>query len=393
MRKYKILRIVTNADNELSGGVANHVYRLSTKINRKKFVTTVACGRGKNLISKLEREKVKVISIPTLVRNSSPIHDFLTLIKLYRIIRNGNYDIVATHSTKAGLLGRVAAYLAKAPIIIFTAHGFIFNEPSSYFKKQLFIFIEWLGAKFSHKILTVSNYDKKNAVFNQVSKAYKLETIYNGIDVAKFDQNDGGKNKEALNLSEHSIVIGSVANFYPNKGLQYLIEGLPELIKMHPNMSLLLAGDGPLKSELMKRAKKLGLADKILFLGYVNNIPQVIDVFDVFVLPSLKEGFPWVILEAMASRKAIVATEVGGIPEMILDGESGILIRPGDIDSLISGIHKILIDPQLREKLGRNARKRVERQFTLKRMIEETEILYDKLIRKRVCLNEESATY
>jgi len=383
MKKYKILRIVTNSTKE-PGGAANHVYYLVTKIDQKKYLTTVACGRGQDLISKLKRANIEVKVIPTMIRKPSFGHDFLTVLHLYRIIRHDSYDIIATHGSKAGFLGRVAAFLARAPIIVFTAHGFIFNESMNRLKKRLFIWMERIGSKLTHRIITVSNYDKKSAVLNRVSAEDKLRTIYNGIDVDEFNKNEGNYAKAAMGLNDNSLVIGSVANFFPNKGLHCLIEGMSELVKRHPNLALLLVGDGPLRIELMEETKKFNLTDKVFFLGHVDNIPHVLKLFDIFVLPSLKEGFPWAILEAMAAKRAIVATEVGGIPEMIVDGESGVLIKPGDIDSLVRKIHDLLADPQLRDELGEYAQKRVALEFTLKRMIQETEAFYQELIRERL---------
>ena len=383
MKKHKILRIVTNSTKE-PGGAANHVYYLATKIDPKKYLTTVACGEGQDLISKLKQARIEVKVIPTMIRKPSFGHDFLTVLHLYRIIRNDSFDIIATHGSKAGFLGRVAAFLARAPIIVFTAHGFIFNESINRLKKRLFIWMEWLGSKLTHRIITVSNYDRESAVLNRVSAEDKFRTIYNGIDIDDFNEKEGNYTKEALGLNDNSLVIGSVANFFPNKGLHYLIKGMSELVKRHPNLVLLLVGDGPLRNGLIAETKKLNLTDKVFFLGHVDNIPQVLKLFDIFVLPSLKEGFPWAILEAMAAEKAIVATEVGGVPEMIVDGKSGVLIKPGDIDALVIEIHDLLANPQLRDELGENAQKRVIREFTLKRMIQETEAFYQELIQERI---------
>lgn len=383
MKKYKILRIVTNSTKE-PGGAANHVYYLAAKIDQKKYMTTVACGRGQDLISKLTRANIGVKVIPTMIRKPSFGHDFLTVLHLFRIIRHDSYDIIATHGSKAGFLGRVAAFSARAPIIVFTAHGFIFNESINRLKKRLFIWMERLGSKLTHRIITISNYDKKSAVFNRVSAEYKLKTIYNGIDVADFNKDKGNYTKAALGLNDNSLVIGSVANFFPNKGLHYLIKGVSELVKRHPNLALLLVGDGPLRNELIEETKEFNLTNKVFFLGHVDNVSHVLKLFDIFVLPSLKEGFPWAILEAMAAKKAIVATKVGGIPEMIVDGESGVLIKPGDIESLVRKTHDLLADPQLRDELGEHAQKRVAQEFTLKRMIQETESFYQELIRERL---------
>ncbi|NIM91388.1 MAG: glycosyltransferase [Candidatus Aminicenantes bacterium] len=383
MKKYKILRIVTNSTIE-PGGAANHVYYLTTKIDPERYLTTVACGGGQDLISKLNRAKIEVKVIPTMIRKPSFGHDFLTVLHLYRIIRNDSFDIIATHGSKAGFLGRVAAFLARAPIIVFTAHGFIFNESINRLRKKLFIWMEWLGSKLAHRIITVSNYDRESAVLNRVSEEDKLKTIYNGIDIDDFNEKEGNYTKKALGLKDNNMVIGSVANFFPNKGLHYLIKGISELAKRHPNLVLFLVGDGPLRNELIAETKELNITDKVFFLGHVNNIPQVLKLFDIFVLPSLKEGFPWAILEAMAAKKAIVATEVGGVPEMIKDGESGVLVKPGDIDSLVKKTRALLIDSRLREKLGEAAQKRVAQKFTLKKMIEETESFYEELIQERI---------
>jgi glycosyltransferase involved in cell wall biosynthesis len=379
-KKYKILRIITNSEPE-PGGSSNHVYLLSTMLDRRKFETTVACGMGEWLISNLHRSNINIIALPTLVRKISLMKDLLTIFKLYSIIKKERFDIVATHSTKAGILGRIAARLASAPVVIFTAHGFIFNEPMGFVKRQLMTLIEWIGGLLSDHIIAISDYDAMTAVNKRIINPSKISTIYNGLDFKRFKETNISFKKEISGISNKTKILGTVANFYPNKGLQYLIEALVLVVQKYSDIKLVLVGDGPLRDKLEASVKKLNLNNFVIFLGHRSDVLSILTIFDIFILSSLKEGFPWAILEAMASGKAIVSTNVGGIPKMIENKKTGVLVPPKDSKALANAIITLLKNEEKAKTMSIAAKEKVVSEFTLDRMLNETEKLYTNILK------------
>lgn len=378
MKRYKILRIITNSEAE-PGGAANHVYQLSSRLN-SVFETMVVCGTGRRLVRRLKKARVPVLTLPLMKRSPSPLLDIACACELRRIIKEGKFDIVAAHSTKAGLLGRLAAAIAGVPLVIFTAHGFSFNEPSGTVKRRLMLWQERLGARLGDHIIAVSEYDRRSALAEKVCDKDEITTIHNGIDMARLGL-ENGPTKEKLGFSATDRVVGTIANFYPNKGLGYFIDAFEVVSREVRNAHAVIIGDGPTMPAVRARAESKGLAKRIRFLGYRDDAARFLHAFDVFALSSVKEGFPWALLEAMALAKPIAATSVGGVSEMV--GETALLVPPRDSASLGSAIHGLLTERDRALCMGAATRERVARNFTIERMIQKTEDLYLNLLERK----------
>ncbi len=378
MKRYKILRIITNSEAE-PGGAANHVYQLSSRLN-SVFETMVVCGTGRRLVKRLKKARVPVLTLPLMKRSPSPLLDIACVCELRRIIKEGKFDIVAAHSTKAGLIGRVAAALAGAPLVVFTAHGFSFNEPSGMVKHRLMLWQERLGARLGDHIVAVSEYDRRAALAEKVCGEDGITTIHNGIDLAKFDL-ENGSTKQKLGFSTADRVVGTIANFYPNKGLGFFIDAFEVVSRELKDAHAVIIGDGPTMPAVRARAKAKGLAGKVRFLGYRDDAARFLHAFDVFALSSVKEGFPWALLEAMAVARPIAATSVGGVSEMV--GETALLVPPREPASLGSAILGLLSGRERAFSLGAAARERVAGNFTIERMIQKTEKLYLNLLERK----------
>ena len=378
--KIKLLLAITQAE---FGGAQKYVYSLATNLDRERYEVTVLCGEKGLLIDRLKSVNIDFIVLPELKREINPFYDVKAFVKLIKILQNHKPDIVHTNSSKVGFLGRLAAKLSGVPAVIFTAHGFVFHEPMSRIKKIFYWAMEWIAGFFSDKIIVVSRRDWDSAIRKHIGKTAKIEIIYHGLDP---DELESLSNKELspgdICIPDSSFIVGTVANFYPTKGLKYLVEAADVVVKNRQDICFVLVGDGILRKDIEESISRRGLARYFLLLGYRQDVPSLFQMFDLFILPSVKEGFPWVILEAMAAKKTIVATDVGGIPDMMTHGREGILVPPKNSSALADGILYMMTNPRLAKEMGEAARKRVENEFTLEKMLQKTERLYEELIKR-----------
>ncbi|MBA7709862.1 putative glycosyltransferase EpsD [subsurface metagenome] len=307
-------------------------------------------------------------------------------------MRQKRYDIVHTHNSKAGFIGRLAAKIAGVPIIIHTIHGFAFHEYERPPRRILFILLERFAARLCDKLITISEPLKEWGLRLKIGRPEKYVTIYSGIEVEKFKVNINidGKKKE-LGIKPNVKVIGVVAKLWEGKGHETVLEAAPQVIKKIPDVKFLFVGEGYLRDRLKARVRKLGLSDKIIFTGFRSDIPKITATFDVALLVSLFEGMGRVLLEAMVLGKPVVATKVGGIVDVVKasglegplawkEGETGILVPPGDADALAKAIVTILKDEELARRMGEAGKRRIDKRFTAKTMVKRISEVYEKLI-------------
>jgi glycosyltransferase involved in cell wall biosynthesis len=234
------------------------------------------------------------------------------------------------------------------------------------------------------KIICVSEATKKFSVEKRGISAAKLITIPYGVDLAKYRLDKNSKKKTDLALKANDIVVGTVARLHPQKGHQYLITAAAEVVERYPNVRFVFVGDGILRAELERLVDNLKLKDKILFLGFRHDVDELLHTFDIFVLPSLYEGLPNVVLEAMACGKPVIATAVDGSPEAITDGVSGILVPPKDSDALSKAILHLLENKKMRVEMGKKSRKKVTDYFSLEKQMQQFQILYDHHLQQKM---------
>lgn len=368
MVKSKILHIITQSE---WGGAQRHVFDVARAL-QDEYQIAVACGGSGLLVDKLKSDGVRVFPLQYLLRRISPTQDRQALSEIRALLRHYQPDLVHTHSTKAEILGNLAARLERIPCV-FTAHGFVFNEPMCTLKRQVYVSLErWANTK-TKKIICVSEYDRQSALRERIVSEEKLVVIHNGVDPCPdFSR---GKTENKMKKS----VIGTVANLYPNKGLEYLIDAVSLVNAKHSNSEFCVIGEGKMRGYLetliaQKRIKNMKL------LGFRENVLEEMKRFDVFVLPSLKEGFPYAILEAMSVGLPIVATRVGGIPEAIENGVSGLLVDPARSQPLASAISRLLDDTSLADQFGTRTREIVRSRFSLQVMARNMKNLYNEIL-------------
>ena len=369
--KLKILLLVTLSE----WGGAQHVVFLIAQHLRSDYDVTVACAPGGALIERLREEGVRAVEVPELARNLNPWRDLRAFYKLYSWMRRERFDLVHTHSTKAGLLGRVAARLAAVPVVLFTAHGWAFAEGRAYWKRRLLAHAERLAARVTAKIICVSEHDRELALRWRVAKPGQLLVVHNGIDPHSFLAADGSPVREELRLGKDPVVT-FVGRLAPPKDPLTLLEA----IRILPEGRVLLIGDGELRPQIERFVQERSLPGRVVMAGFRSDIPEVLAASDVFVLSSRWEGLPLTVIEAMMAGLPVVAARVGGIPELVEDGETGFLVPPSDPEALAEALQRLLEDEGLRRRMGEAGREKALRGFTLERMLAQIQRVYEELL-------------
>lgn len=404
MGKVKIVHVITRCDQ---GGSAEDTLALISGYNKQLEVILVRGLTTESQMSNEERQVVEraietsrkkgvtIIDLPPLVRKISPLNDFKSFWRLFSIFRKEKPQIVHTHTSKAGILGRWAAYFARVPVIIHTPHGHIFHGYFNFLLTQIFKYIEIVSALITDKIIAVSDQEKKDYLANRVGDNDKILTAYSAVDLNRFmdlDIDVKTKRKELGIPSDH-FVVGTTGRLVTVKGPEYLIRAAAEVVKTFPKTVFVFVGDGDLRAELESLAKELGISDNILFLGWRSNVEEFFHTFDIFVLPSLNEGMGKVLVEAMAAQKPIVASAVGGIVDLVQHGKNGFLVPPKDVSALARNITKLLQDRELAKQFGACGKKSVYPKFDIATRILKMEQVYDELLDRKGVLTDETTQY
>jgi glycosyltransferase involved in cell wall biosynthesis len=366
----RIAFVVTRANP--IGGVQIHVRDLAVTLKSRGHEPTVVVGGGGPLIDVLRQAEVPVVVLPRLVVPIHPVSDFRALGDIRTALAEVKPDIIPVHSSKAGILGRIAAHRLGIPAVL-TAHGWNFTPGISAVPAAAYRQIERLAGPLASRIITVSEFDRKLAIEANIAAAERIVTVYNGIpDIpASLRANPAAPTPRLL----------MVARFGPQKDHRTLLHALGGL--KHQPWALDLVGEGPLSGEMQSLAASLGLGDRVRFLGQRLDVPEILAQAQISVLATNWEGFPLSILEAMRAGLPVVATAVAGVPESVVDGSTGYLVRRGDADALRERLQPLLVDPELRRRQGMAGRSSYERQFTLETFVDKTLEVYETILAER----------
>lgn len=398
MFRIKALHIITRLER---GGSSDAVLLTLLELDKNQYDLSLAHGPtsypNEQLMKQAEKAGIRFYYIRDLVRAINPIKDLKGLFRLFCLIRAEKFDIIHTHTSKAGLLGRLAASYAcsakERPIIVHTPHGHIFYGYYGPLLTKFFLLVERLMSRSTDKIVALTPQGIEEYVQFKIADRERLFDIPDGVPLEEVQEFGAGvermkdtsqreKIKRELNLPEGDLLVGTAGRLVPVKGYKYLIEALHHLLRQIPNVTFLILGDGPLRNDLEQLADNLGLSKKIIFLGWRSDVSRILSILDLFVISSLNEGMGRVLVEAMALGKPIVATRVGGIPSVVADGESGLLVPSRDSMGLAEAMGKLLNSPERAREMGEEGRKRVPL-FSAKTMVERTEQLYKELLRER----------
>ncbi len=386
MRKIKVLRVVTRLN---IGGIAPQMILLTSRLNGDRFKSILVKGKeGKDegdMNELLEKERVTPVYIDQLRREISVGKDFIAFWKLLRLIRRERPDIVHTHTAKAGTLGRLAARVAGVPIIVHTFHGNVFEGYFGRLKSKLFLTIERGLARISQGIIAVSYSQRGELLRLGLGNARTIFFTPECLELAPFltsGENRGTFRRE-LGLDDKVPLIGTIGRLVPIKGHTYFLQAARLVGQDFPEARFIVVGDGELREELKRLTVELGISDRVIFCGFRKDLSRIYADLDIVVLSSLNEGLPLSIIEALTSQKPVVATDVGGVQDLIEPGVTGILVPKQDPLSLSQGIEFILRNPDQGKEFGENGRKKVFPSLDYTRLISDMEKLYVSLIEKR----------
>lgn len=366
MAKTRLLQITHDLH---VGGLPRVVDTLCRAIDHERFDVSVLCLRDVGPLGEALRED---LGIPVFkLRDNHDVPDRLAFLKVARFLKQHPVDVVHTHNTEPFIEGSLGAVLAGVKTLVHTDHARPFPDRFRYMAG------EWFVSQFAWKVVGVSDHTTENLRRYEKISRKKLVTIPNGIDGDRYDTEvDVAAARAELGIPEGAPVLGFASRLAEQKGLTYLLQALPAVLDAYPETRLLVAGTGELEASLRAEAAERGVADAIHFLGVRLDIPRLLKVFDLHVLPSLWEGLPMIILESMAAGCPTLATAVGGVATAIQDGHNGRLIEPRDPAALSGAIIEMLDDPARRRSMGEAARTTFQGGFTAAAMAKSYEQLY-----------------
>jgi glycosyltransferase involved in cell wall biosynthesis len=360
-------------------------------LNKGVYETALACAPGGKLIPLVRSQSMRVITFKNLVQPLHPVKDALAVINLTLFMKKNPYHIVHTHNSKAGFVGRLSAKLAGVPVIVHTVHGFSFHDKEPTWRQWLFRNAERLASHWCDCMIFISQPLVDWALKERIANHKKIVKIYSGIELDRFTpvtEEETKRLREKWGLGERDAVVGIVSKLWDGKGHALLIEAFREIRQRKREAKLLMVGEGYLLKSLRELVDKYKLNDAVVFTGFQAEVAQIIATFDVAVLPSLFEGMGRVVVEAMAMEKPVVASRVGGIPDLVEHGVNGYLVSPGDVKELEHAVFKLLNDPSLARRMGKEGRRKISNQFSAATMADSIDRVYRELLsRKGVSLD------
>ncbi len=348
---------------------------------RQGAQVALACAPGGRLEDLVRNRGMRFHAIRNFVSPVSPVRDLNALGQLVRLLRRERFDLVHTHNSKGGFLGRLAARMAGVPLVVHTVHGFAFHGQESRLRRQLFVWLERLAARWCHRMIAISQPMIDWAHCEGIADRQRIAKIYSGIELERFrEAAEDPALKRQLGIRQGRVVIGMVSKLWKGKGHHVLIEAASRLESQGLPFQILIVGEGDLEADLKAMVKRRGLDERVCFTGFRSDIPQVTAQIDIGCLPSFYEGMGRVALESMAAGKPMVASAVGGLPELVQDGLTGFLVPVGDPIALADRLQSLISDPALRRKMGEEGARRADEQFSSQRMIDQIHQVYRQLL-------------
>lgn len=375
----KIVRIIARLN---VGGPAIHVLLLSARLRARGYETILVKGTEAptegDMLDFARDLDVRPVVLPQLGREIRWWDDVVAFWKLLALIRRERPDIVHTHTAKAGLLGRLAAWLAGVPLIVHTFHGHVFHGYFSPARTRLFVALERWLARRTHRLVAVSARVRDEVLARGIGRPERFHVVPVGLDLQRFAECDPlrGELRAELRLPPRARVVGIVARLVPIKRHEVFLTAAAAVAGRMPACRFLVVGDGERRQALEGMARALGIADRVLFLGWRRDLERIYAELDVAVLTSANEGSPVSLIEAMASGVPVVGPRVGGIPDVIDDGVTGLIVPPGDAGPVAEAISRLLDDAELRRKMGAAARERALRLYGADRLVGDIAALY-----------------
>jgi glycosyltransferase involved in cell wall biosynthesis len=351
----KVLLVITRLE---LGGAQRVVLHTARRLDRELFDVALAWGPGDRLDTEAAAiDDLHRFPVASLVRPVAPVSDLRAVRDLRRVVRSFRPDVVHTHSSKAGILGRFAAHRERVPAVVHTVHGFGFTPLQSPPMRFAFRTVERALARWTDHFITVCESDRRRGVESGLFPAERVTVIRAGIDLAAFRAASGGAAvRNRLGIPGTAPLVVQVGNFKPQKSPLDFVRVAAVVAAERPDAWFVMVGDGPLRSAAEELARSLGVADRVVFCGWWDDVPALLDAATVAVLTSVHEGLPCSVVEALAAGVPVVATAVDGTVEVVRSGDNGYLAPVGDIAALAEGVRRVIDDPAGRARLAASAR-------------------------------------
>ncbi len=381
----RIAQIVTRMD---VGGVPDHVLTLIGELKRDHEITLLTGEVDEHNAAALDALGIEIVRLPAFRRLPDPTRDAKLVLSLARLMRERRFDLVHTHRSKAALAGAVAARLVNPrPRLVNTAHilgSLAFSNPVV--RGFFGVYDRVLLGSATDAVIVVSEAIRDKACGLGVIPPSRIHAVQNGIltDRLKVEPGRAAARRAEFGAGPDDVLVVNVARLVPWKGLEMLIDALAILAPGRPNLRTVIVGDGPLRAALEERAAAKRVTDRVVFAGVRRDVPEILAAADIFALPSIAEGMPIAVLEAMASGLPIVSTAIDGVPEVVTDGEVGLLVRTREPADFAERLDALVIDEARRRRLGAAARQRVETVFSARRMAQNTAKVYRDLLGARI---------
>jgi glycosyltransferase involved in cell wall biosynthesis len=384
--RVKVLRVIARLN---MGGPALHVAYLTHGLHERGYDTTLVAGslaRGEDSMEFVAQELgIHATHLPELRRDISPLRDVQATLRLAQLIRRLRPDILHTHTAKAGAVGRMAAMLAgdaRPPIVVHTFHGHVLR---GYFGPRLsygFRLLERWLAQRTDALVAVSPEVRDELVRLGIAPAEKFTVVRVGIqlDDRIADVDGREETRRQLGIADGSFTVGWIGRMTGVKRTSDVLLAFKRLRERGVDAYLCMIGDGPEREVLERRAHELGIMKRTLFLGYQEQVAPYYAALDAMILPSGNEGTPVSAIEALAAARPVVATRVGGLPDVVREGEDGFLVEPGDVDELAERLERLATDGELRRRMGEAGRARVLPRYSVQRLIDDVDTLYRSLL-------------
>lgn len=374
MQKTKICHIITKSN---FGGAQKYVYELATSLDKNLFEVCVALGGNGILKQKLIESGIEVIAIPGLEKEISIFKEFSTFKFLYNLFNERHFDVVHLNSSKIGGLGSLAARISGTPEIIFTAHGWAFNEDRSTLSKIIMKLAYWTTIILSDKTIAVSE-NIKNQVLGWPFTPNKITVIHNGVKEIDFYNKTKARgilSEINQKIDKEKFLVGTIAELHPIKGLDILVDAIKN-IEADIDAQFVIIGEGEYRGKLEAQIKEYGLENKVILLGFLDNAAKYLKAFDLFVLPSRSEALALVVLEAGLAEVPVIATKVGGLPEVISNDSLGKIVEAENSKSLADAIKNSINNYEQTKLTAQNLKNRVQENFNYQKMLDKTISLY-----------------
>ena len=348
------------------------------------LLTGPTTGPEGKLLQTADIPGLRVVEDPSLVRSVNPIKDWVAYRRLKKHFLKEKYDVVHTHASKAGVVGRAAAWSAKVRVVVHTVHGQAFHAYETWWRNKLYITMERFAARRCHHIFAVAQAMIDQCVRAGVAPRDKYSVVYSGMDMRAFlNARPESSLRASLGIPENAPVVGKIARLFELKGHDYLFEAAPAIVAEFPNVRFLLVGDGILKENFQREISRLGLEKSFIFTGLVppEDVPRYTALMDILAHLSLREGLPRTVVQALAAGKPAVGFALDGTPEVIVDGETGRLCPPEDSKAVEEAILDLLRNPREAREMGAAGRQRVQEKFDWRHMVHCLEKAYYGLLK------------